>query len=343
MSKGDGRTIYFHNVPFSMGEDEVKEIFERAGAVANLRFFHGQNGRPKGQGLCEFETLASAVRAIRVLYGTFMSSEDGERELFLKMHEGPFNDPGSHVDARRRLGARGNSPRSARSTPFPVGNDSNVRAGREPKERRPSSPTSGRRQKHSAKSLSPRILKPVTKAKARARHQTNRDDQCSEVAQSNEGAVEGVAPLAYQDGLVVGERSKSSRSLSQSATSQSRRRSRSRSRSRIGVDAPAQTDVPVGGWAPSADHEGGEADDFAAEWEDSLAGVVHFGEDSLAAGGHQGQDDSEAPDSQDDPLGLWHRSGSGDQVTENGGEQLLREAEASGESHGDYDAPSEPE
>lgn len=326
---GDGRTVFFHNVPFEMSADEIEEMFCKAGRVTDLRLFRFADGSSKGQGLCQFETLASAVRAIRVLYGTLMSCGDGERELFVKMHLG--DDVGGCLDVEIRPAAV---------------NSSHQRLPREQKKVIPhpsESPASW--QKQSANSSRPQILKPVPKRTAR--HHKVDLDHCSEIAQPSESPMEEVAHPPYDDDISPGVHSKSPKSVSRSrsrsrsgvgmqvdpevieAAFQCRYRTQSRSRSRSGVVTQADQDLLGGAWAPSADHDEGEADDLAAEWEEKFLVVAH-----------KGEDDSEPPDSQDDPLGLYQETKAGD----NGQKHAVQEAGVnSGESQGDYDVPSEPD
>jgi len=326
---GDGRTVFFHNVPFEMSADEIEKMFCKAGRVTDLRLFRAANGLSKGQGLCQFETLASAVRAIRVLYGTLMGCGDGERELFVKMHLG--DDVGSCSEAEIRPAAV---------------NSRHHRPPREPKKVIPhpsESPDSW--QKQSANSSMPQILKPVPKRTAR--HHKVDLDHSSEIAQPSDGPMEEVPHPPCDDNISLGVHSNASKSVSRSrsrsqssvgmrvdpevieAAFQSRYRTQSRSRSRSAVVAQGDQDLFGGAWAPSADHDEGEADDLAAEWEENFAGVAH-----------KREDDSEPPDSQDDPLGLYQETKAVDNVQK----QAAQEAGAnSGESQGDYDVPSEPE
>jgi len=61
-------TIFVGNIPYDASEDDLKEIFGRAGPVASLRLVFDKDTRqPKGYGFCDFTNPDDAVRAIKEL------------------------------------------------------------------------------------------------------------------------------------------------------------------------------------------------------------------------------------------------------------------------------------
>ncbi|KAK9460135.1 uncharacterized protein V1516DRAFT_665651 [Lipomyces oligophaga] len=62
----NGRAVFVGNIPFDQTEEQILEIFQSVGPVAQFRFvFDKDTGRPKGYAFVEYhdaETAASAVR-----------------------------------------------------------------------------------------------------------------------------------------------------------------------------------------------------------------------------------------------------------------------------------------
>lgn len=68
MAQTRSSTIFVGNVPYDAGEDDLKEIFGRAGTVTNLRMVYDKDTRqPKGYGFCDFADPDSAVKAMKEL------------------------------------------------------------------------------------------------------------------------------------------------------------------------------------------------------------------------------------------------------------------------------------
>jgi RNA recognition motif-containing protein len=64
------KTIYLGNLPFEASEDDVRELFNPHGEVANVSLITDrETGRPRGFGFVEMEPEA-ADRAIEALDGT---------------------------------------------------------------------------------------------------------------------------------------------------------------------------------------------------------------------------------------------------------------------------------
>lgn len=57
------------NLPFSATEEELREVFERYGAVANVVIMTDDEGRPRGFGFVNFESLVAGANAVAELDG----------------------------------------------------------------------------------------------------------------------------------------------------------------------------------------------------------------------------------------------------------------------------------
>jgi len=68
-----GKKLYVGNLPFSTSEDELRETFERHGAVASVKvIMDRETGRPRGFAFVEMEDATAAANAIRALDGSQM-------------------------------------------------------------------------------------------------------------------------------------------------------------------------------------------------------------------------------------------------------------------------------
>lgn len=66
-----GKKLYIGNLPYSVRDDALSEIFSRIGAVVSARVVtYKDTGRSKGFGFVEMETDEDAERAINELNGT---------------------------------------------------------------------------------------------------------------------------------------------------------------------------------------------------------------------------------------------------------------------------------
>ena len=73
-----GAKLYVGNLPFSVTEAELREAFEKHGAVLSAKIITDRGtGRPRGFGFVEFEDANSAQEAQSALNG----QELGGREL----------------------------------------------------------------------------------------------------------------------------------------------------------------------------------------------------------------------------------------------------------------------
>ena len=72
------RKLYVGNLPYETGENELQELFARAGSVVSVNVVRDQaTGRPRGFAFVEMSTDEEAQKAIRELNAT----EVGGRNL----------------------------------------------------------------------------------------------------------------------------------------------------------------------------------------------------------------------------------------------------------------------
>jgi RNA recognition motif-containing protein len=66
-----GRKLYVGNLPYEIGENELQELFARAGSVESVTVMRDQmTGRARGFGFVEMSTDEEAQTAIRELNAT---------------------------------------------------------------------------------------------------------------------------------------------------------------------------------------------------------------------------------------------------------------------------------
>ncbi len=66
-----GSKLYVGNLPFSVTEDELREIFERHGKVQSVNvIMDRETGRPRGFGFIEMADSSAASDAMRALDGS---------------------------------------------------------------------------------------------------------------------------------------------------------------------------------------------------------------------------------------------------------------------------------
>ncbi|VDP00235.1 unnamed protein product [Heligmosomoides polygyrus] len=71
MQQNRGFSVYFGNLPYQCSEEDIGNLFSRAGQVTNVRIVTDrETGRPKGFGFCEFADEAGAENAVNTLNGT---------------------------------------------------------------------------------------------------------------------------------------------------------------------------------------------------------------------------------------------------------------------------------
>jgi len=60
--------LFVGNIPFSMSEDQIRELFEEFGSIVNCKLIMNRDtGRSKGFGFVEFETKEEAEAAIAAM------------------------------------------------------------------------------------------------------------------------------------------------------------------------------------------------------------------------------------------------------------------------------------
>lgn len=73
-----GKKLFVGNVPYSVTEDELKEVFSEAGQVESVAIITDKmTGRPRGFVFVEMSTDEEAAKAVELLNG----KEVGGREL----------------------------------------------------------------------------------------------------------------------------------------------------------------------------------------------------------------------------------------------------------------------
>ena len=67
------KRLYVGNLPFSITEDELRDVFESHGVLTSVRVITDrETGRSRGFGFVEYEQSSAAEDAIRALDGTEM-------------------------------------------------------------------------------------------------------------------------------------------------------------------------------------------------------------------------------------------------------------------------------
>lgn len=67
----DNKKLFVGNLPFSVSEQRLQELFERAGAVASVAIpVDRETGRKRGFAFVEMDTQSAAEEAIKILNGT---------------------------------------------------------------------------------------------------------------------------------------------------------------------------------------------------------------------------------------------------------------------------------
>ncbi len=66
-----GNRLYVGNISFQASEDDLKELFSKAGTVASTKLItDAATGRPRGFGFVEMNTDAEAQKAVEMLNGS---------------------------------------------------------------------------------------------------------------------------------------------------------------------------------------------------------------------------------------------------------------------------------
>ena len=73
------RTIFMRNLPWSATEDDIRSFLADAGPIYQVRLAVDYDGRPKGFGHVEFESVEGAAGAIQLSGGYI-----GDREIYIE-------------------------------------------------------------------------------------------------------------------------------------------------------------------------------------------------------------------------------------------------------------------
>lgn len=110
------RTVFVGNLPFDAQEDELKNIFSRAGAVECFRLVLDKDtNQPKGYGFCDFIEPESAQNAVKKLHEVEYSGRRLRLDLAdvsLRGRDGPL-PPSGHAPAPLALPSSGPVPSQA--------------------------------------------------------------------------------------------------------------------------------------------------------------------------------------------------------------------------------------
>jgi len=103
--------IYVGNLPFNLGEEDLKEIFEEYGEVASAKIIADKfSGRSKGFGFVEMESDDEANNSIKELN----NAEVGGRNIKVNESKPRSNDRGGDRGGDRRGGGGGGYQRRER-------------------------------------------------------------------------------------------------------------------------------------------------------------------------------------------------------------------------------------
>jgi RNA recognition motif-containing protein len=108
--KKEHMNIYVGNLPFNLGEEDLKEIFEEYGTVTETKIISDKfSGRSKGFGFVEMESDEEANNAIKELNNAEVSGRN------IKVNESkPRETGGSRGGGDRRGGGGGGYQRRER-------------------------------------------------------------------------------------------------------------------------------------------------------------------------------------------------------------------------------------
>lgn len=68
------KKLYVGNLPYSVGEDELRELFSEAGEVQSAKVITDETGRSKGFGFVEMATTEEAEKAVNAINGRTISN-----------------------------------------------------------------------------------------------------------------------------------------------------------------------------------------------------------------------------------------------------------------------------
>lgn len=105
---GPGRQIYVSNLPYTVGWQDLKDLFRQAGSVIRADVQIGPDGRPKGSGIVAFESPDDARNAINQFNGYDWQGRTLEvREDRFAGSTGGFNNFGGGGGRGGYTGGRG--------------------------------------------------------------------------------------------------------------------------------------------------------------------------------------------------------------------------------------------
>ncbi|KAH8841903.1 hypothetical protein MCOR01_005852 [Pyricularia oryzae] len=117
-SKPPSRVVFVGNIPYGLSEEQITDIFSRAGKVLNFRLVYDrETGKPKGFGFAEYPDNDSAASAVRNLNDTEIMGR--KLRVDFSNEKPSTNDP----DDGPPGGANGSGAPSPLAAPSPPGKD----------------------------------------------------------------------------------------------------------------------------------------------------------------------------------------------------------------------------
>lgn len=104
------RTIYLNNIPFQAGEKDVRDAFEFAGKIADVRLPRRSDGASKGIAYVEFEEDASVDRAVENRNAVILGRSVWVRRSQPRPRKGKQKDYGGTKGTSRKSSTRTSRP-----------------------------------------------------------------------------------------------------------------------------------------------------------------------------------------------------------------------------------------
>lgn len=102
------RKLFVGNLPYSATEDDLRELFEPFGAIANVRLpMDAETNRNRGFGFVEMTTEEDALQAIADLHGSTLGTRQIRVELATEKPHHQRHRPGDVARQQRREERRG--------------------------------------------------------------------------------------------------------------------------------------------------------------------------------------------------------------------------------------------
>lgn len=100
------KKIYVGNLPYSVNEDDLRDMFREAGEVQSVKIISDEFGRSKGFGFIELATSEEAAKAIASFNGKMLK----DRELNVGEARSQTTRPGGDRSRQGRPSGKGKGP-----------------------------------------------------------------------------------------------------------------------------------------------------------------------------------------------------------------------------------------